>query len=279
MRTFLGVDEPESPDADLAPAALGRWVHRWLATIAPAGEFANIPVPDDLERGTRAAAISFRDSVLSLFAHCNREVPDWWLGTWGEACGIAAILARRLGSVSGWEKCAAEWNLDSIVIPLSNGESLRMRGRVDLVLIRGVTGTTRIPGNEAWIIDYKTGDPSPLNTFHLGRGDGVQLALYGLATRTLGAESVMMSRVGPSLDLQKAQLTGADLEGMASLWQALASMQDRGTFGQRGALRSEYGTRATYPLATLAIDEEVLGEKWELTHPLLSSHYTEDTLP
>jgi hypothetical protein len=89
----------------------------------------------------------------------------------------------------------------------------------------------------------------------------------------------MMSRVGPSLDLQEAQLTGADLEGMANLWQALASMQDRGAFGQLGALRSEYGVTATYPLATLAIDEDVLSEKWYLTHPLLASRYAQDTLP
>jgi hypothetical protein len=279
MRTFLGVDEPEPHDIDLAPAALGRWVHRWLATIAPAGEFASIPVPDELERITRAAATSFRDSILSLFTHCSRDVPDWWLGTWQEAAGIAAILARRLGAVSGWEKCAAEWNLGSVGIPLATGETLRVRGRIDLILARDSAVNGRIPGNEAWVIDYKTGDPSPLKPFLLSRGDGIQLALYGLAVRSIGAQLVMMSRVGPSLDLQGAQLTGADLDGMANLWQALASMQDRGTFGQLGPLRSEYGVTATYPLATLAIDEDVLSEKWDLTHSLLASRYPEDALP
>jgi hypothetical protein len=184
-----------------------------------------------------------------------------------------------LGAVTGWERCAAEWNVGSVGIPLPTGETLRVRGRIDLVLARGPAGAGSIPGAEAWIVDYKTGDPSQLRGYLLGRGDGVQLALYGLVARTLGAASVMMSRVGPSLDLQKPQLQGADLDGVTNLWQVLASMQDRGVFGQRGPLRSEFGISATYPLATLAVDEDVLNEKWELTHPLLASRHLEDALP
>jgi hypothetical protein len=44
-------------------------------------------------------------------------------------------------------------------------------------------------------------------------------------------------------------------------------MQESGVFGMHGALREEYGHRRDYPLATLAIDGEVLAEKWTLTHP------------
>ena len=44
-------------------------------------------------------------------------------------------------------------------------------------------------------------------------------------------------------------------------------MQESGVFGMRGALRTEFGFRGDYPLATLAIDEEILAEKWSLTHP------------
>ena len=44
-------------------------------------------------------------------------------------------------------------------------------------------------------------------------------------------------------------------------------MQERGVFGMRGPLRSEFSFNADYPLATLAIDEGVLEEKWAITHP------------
>jgi hypothetical protein len=44
-------------------------------------------------------------------------------------------------------------------------------------------------------------------------------------------------------------------------------MQERGVFGMLGGLRDEFAFRGDYPLATLAIDPEVLEEKWALTHP------------
>ena len=170
---------------------------------------------------------------------------------------------QRLGEVRGGVEGGQHG------VPLTTGETLRLRGRIDLILARGATGDGRIPGDEAWIIDYKTGDPAALSKSNLSKGDGLQLALYGLAGRTLGAAKVAMSRIGPSLDLEKAQLDGTDLEESAELWRALASMQDRGAFGQLGALRSAYGVSAAYPLATLAVDEDVLRQKWKLTHPLL----------
>ena len=53
-------------------------------------------------------------------------------------------------------------------------------------------------------------------------------------------------------------------------------MQESGVFGMRGALREEYGFRRDYPLATLAIDEEILAEKWTLTHPDFASAEEEE---
>ena len=43
-------------------------------------------------------------------------------------------------------------------------------------------------------------------------------------------------------------------------------MQERGTFGWKGPLRSEFGGEGSYPLATLALDEGVLEAKWAATH-------------
>ena len=63
------------------------------------------------------------------------------------------------------------------------------------------------------------------------------------------------------------QIQLADLDGLANLWRGLLRMQETGVFGMRGALRDEFGFGQDYPLATLAIDEDILAEKWALTHP------------
>jgi hypothetical protein len=47
-------------------------------------------------------------------------------------------------------------------------------------------------------------------------------------------------------------------------------MQQTGIFGMYGPLRSAWTFTRAYPLATLAIDQEILDERWELTHPALA---------
>jgi hypothetical protein len=119
-------------------------------------------------------------------------------------------------------------------------------------------------------VDYKTSDPKALDVGKFAAGDGLQLGLYGLAARALGATTVHMSRIGRSLDLNDAQITDEDLNGLESLWQSLVAMQESGRFGMLGPLRSPYGVRVSYPLATLAIDETLLKSKWALTHSTLN---------
>jgi hypothetical protein len=79
-----------------------------------------------------------------------------------------------------------------------------------------------------------------------------------------------MSRIGRSLDLNAAQITGNHLDALGPLWQALITMQESGRFGMLGPIRSSYGVRPTYPLATLGIDEALLESKWALTHARLN---------
>jgi RecB family exonuclease len=266
LETFLGLAEPEEADANLLPAARGQWVHRWLAAPAPGGSLVPLPAAAEFERTVRASAGKFRVSVARLLADCGREVPDWWDSTWRDAAAIAATLARKIGGLSGWERCAAEWVIENIAVALPDGATLRLRGRVDLLLSRG----SGEPGAEVWIIDHKTGDPEPLRLGKFLQGDGLQLGLYALAARAKGAAKVGFSRLGPSHELANPSLTEAALEEAVPVWCELAAMQDRGTFGQLGELRSEYGIHAVYPLATLAIDTAVLARKWKLTHPALA---------
>ena len=127
-------------------------------------------------------------------------------------------------------------------------------GRIDLIL----TGAP-VP-DDAWIVDYKTGNRKPLTAGKLPTGDGLQLALYALALNARG-----VSLLTPALDLT-VQLTLADLLAQPRLWRGLLRMQEEGVFGMRGRLRDEFAFRGDYPLATLAIDQGVLDEKWALTH-------------
>ena len=95
-------------------------------------------------------------------------------------------------------------------------------------------------------------------------------ALYALAFHQLGARSVGVSVLTPALELDRPQLTLDDLKAQEPIWRGLRHMQESGVFGMRGRLRDEFAFHGDYPLATLAIDEDVLAEKWGRTHRELS---------
>jgi hypothetical protein len=46
-------------------------------------------------------------------------------------------------------------------------------------------------------------------------------------------------------------------------------MQRTGVFGMKGELRPAFGYAPPYPFATLPIDNDILEDKWALTHPNL----------
>jgi hypothetical protein len=101
----------------------------------------------------------------------------------------------------------------------------------------------------------------------LVRGDAIQLGLYGLAARELGAADVDLSILSLRTELDKPQLKIDVLTEFSDFWNELYQMQEKGVFGLRGAIRNEFGFSPDYPLATLPIDKEFLDEKWALTHP------------
>jgi hypothetical protein len=153
-----------------------------------------------------------------------------------------------------------EWKLEEVALPFDE-DALHVKGRVDLLL------TTGDSIENAWLVDYKTGNRRALSTKELATGSGVQLALYALALRAAGAREVGLSLLTSDGELDAPQLSVVDLDTLDGLWRGLVRMQNSGIFGLRGALRPEYGVRSDFPLATLAIDEEILAEKWALTHP------------
>ena len=63
------------------------------------------------------------------------------------------------------------------------------------------------------------------------------------------------------------QLRIDDFADCGPAFRELARMQSTGIFGMHGLIRGAYTFAKDYPLATLAIDREILEERWEKTHP------------
>jgi hypothetical protein len=208
---------------------------------------------------------------LSILKACgrNRE-PDWWTSGWHNARHLAEQFAEQLGTISDWPQLATEWKLDSPhMIKLMDGEELRVRGRVDLVLARDERA------DELWIIDYKTGEAKPLSSTEaalrkqLVSGDGIQICIYALALRC-ACQNIWVSLLTRDANL-KLQVTLDDIVAQNEIWREIARMQNTGIFGMLGELRSKFTFTGTYPLATLEIDKDLLEQKWERTHPLFAN--------
>jgi PD-(D/E)XK nuclease superfamily len=285
MKVFLGI-EGSDEDGDAWPAAAGQWVHRWLAESTQTDEnevFVPITEVEEIRGRLLTRARAFREFVQDLCATRHTPLPDWWMSGWSNALYLADCLAAKLSDLSNdWSCWAVEWPLGSPFASVSLGENeiLRLRGRIDLILARGERDQSRLGYGNLWLVDYKTGRQRGFNLHELrGResnadkfrrqlikGKGVQLALYALAVRALGAEDVQLTVLGTVDDLEP-QFRLEDAVAQTDFWRELHRMQQTGVFGMFGSVHSDYGFARPYPLATLPIDTDLLEEKWVLTHP------------
>ncbi len=277
LKKFLGVEARED---DLASwnLAIGQWVHDWLRQVAPSdGEFIPRPSAQDVRVRVQNAARQFRADVQTLR---GRALPDWWISAWNQAALIADTLAETITTTEAWSHFATEWTLpSSLLIRVSETEQLAVRGRIDLLLARTPGANDAFPFRDAWIIDYKTGRRASLapgrNTrdaaqdfrTKLLEGKGVQLAVYALALRAVGADEVGASLLTRELDLDQPQVSLPVIEGPREIWEEFARLSRNGVFGMRGELRGEFRFQKDYPLATLGLDPDFLDEKWTATHP------------
>lgn len=287
MRLFLGVN-PDGGKGNAWATATGLWVHRWLGDSVrhtTGDAFIKLCEVDEIRVRLGQHARQFRNEVHDLCVGCGRPLPDWWISGWSNALYIADRLAGKLsGLAADWTHMASEWQLDSPTkIPLGRNEFLRVRGRIDLILARGERKESRLPFDNLWLIDYKTGRQRGLNVYErhsklataekfrklLAKGRGVQLALYALATHALGASNVQLALLGLA-DGLAPQFRLTDALAQKDFWQELCRMQETGVFGMLGPIHADYGFAYDYPLATLGVDEELLKQKWATTHPALA---------
>jgi hypothetical protein len=282
LKKYLGVRAPEE-DASVWNTSTGKWIHDWLARIAHPGEktFAQLPDAAEIDERLRAAAREKREQVAQLCRSAGRALPDWWESGHRHALFLARMLGEKLATITDWPWLATEWKIDEASpVKVANGGALSFRGRIDLVLAR--QAATSLATEELWIVDYKTGAKKSLASGNddvekrratlrkrLLDGSALQLGLYALAALSLGAERTFVSLLSPLVRPFGPQLEGADVAAETDIFSELARMQQTGQFGMHGPLHSAYRFTDDYPLATLAIDPDVLELRWEKTHPAL----------
>lgn len=275
MKHALGI---ENTTRDPAPhhhqLALGTWVHRWLSPAGHAGKpgaWKTFPRGGEWLLSVDAAAEGTRRQVEAAYRAAGTTLPEWWIALWEEARGTARHIAAELEQIQGWPRIATEWSLPrKLIVTLPDGSRMPLRGRMDLLLADGDPRGEAQPNY--WVVDYKTGNDTPLQANRLGqqlvKGKSLQICLYALARAHLGAADVTASLVSLYTRMEpQVRLSDLRNPSLNAFWQELACMQASGVFGMLEPLRPEYGFAPDHPLATLAIDIDILEEKWALTHP------------
>jgi hypothetical protein len=202
----------------------------------------------------------------------GKVVPDWWNSGWLNARYLARHLGAKIGGAKGWEWMATELAVGREgAVKIADGMELELHGQIDLVLAQNDADS--FAGQKIWIVDYKTGSTKELKASdlhdNLVKGTTLQLGLYALAMRERGAAEVSVSIISLAVKNVSPQLSVADLAPHTDVFADLAEMQRTGVFGMKGEIRPAFGYSAPYPLATLQIDNDILEDKWALTHPAL----------
>ena len=274
MKRYLDVEAPEDAMNPWA-ATTGKWVHHWLANIIETrGEriFSAFPTLAKIDERIRFAADEQCTALRHLCDLLGKVVPDWWSSGWLNARYVARHLGTKIGATKGWNWMATEFAVGREgAVKIANGVELQLCGQIDLVLAQDDAAS--FAGQKIWIVDYKTGSDRELKTSdlhdNLVRGAPLQLALYALAMRELDAAEVSVSIISLATKNVAPQLSVAELAPHTDVFADLAEMQRTGIFGMKGEIRPAFGYSAPYPLATLPIDNDILEDKWALTHPAL----------
>jgi len=274
MKHYLGVEAPQDA-ANAWAATTGQWVHQWLANIIEKRNgkiLSAFPALAEIDERIESAADERCAALRRLCGLIGKVLPDWWTSGWLNARYLARHLGAKIASAKEWNWMATELAVGrDDTIKIADGVELRLRGQIDLVLTQ--KDAASFAGQNIWIVDYKTGSDRELKTSdlhdNLVRGTSLQLGLYALAIRELGAAEVCASIISLRVKNVAPQLSVDDLAPHSDVFADLAEMQRTGIFGMKGEIRPAFGYTAAYPLATLPIDNDILEDKWALTHPAL----------
>jgi len=276
FKYLLGVEPRWDPATDDPRSrSVGLWAHAWVRPGPETGPTApSLPLPERAlwQKLARARADDARTQIIATYAAAGKILPEAWMDAWTTAHRVAQEWIDALAGTDGWSQALAEATLPlglKGALPQTDTE-FALRGRLDLVLCNRPAQVVpeNLRGARAWLIDFKSGGDRPLGLTRLARGEGLQLALYALALRALGAEGVAMTTLTREAAAE-TQLTGADLDAdaLTGMWRTLAEFSSAGCWGEFHDLTDAHDRPGDYPLATLPVAGEILREKWALTHP------------
>lgn len=292
-RFYLGVHpRPDFSDLDPRPAAIGRWVHEWLAFALAdqRGRWSERYSGNDLSKRLADHLAQAREELVNLFKNVGAAVPHYVEGALDEAEWQARAIANILAGAVRWPLAAAEWNLPPVRLVLGTSQNnggeeeaddsvqlLIPTGRIDLLLAEEAPknvgeGRGGLP-DRLLLWDYKTGSQEkPLTEGNYARalksGRGVQIGLYALALNVLGAKEVRAGILTTDANWENTVSLNV-IRSVTDFWKELARMEATGEFGMLGEAQPEFGSPVRFPLATLPVPPDLLANKWDLTHPAL----------
>lgn len=252
LRSYVGVSLQRRTESSPWGRALGIWVHSWVQDAGGRGFVPNPGkqwIPKTVE-----AAKTFRAKVE---AANGGSVPTWWSCLWGQSLAKARLLAHSLTAIEH-PFVAVEYPLPFTEVSLAGRQVLPIGGRTDLIFSdRRPVSRDDFSDANLLVVDLKTGSDKPLSIARMEQGIGIQLGLYGLRTRAAGAANTGLCLLKPG-DPAEEQVNGDEAASLASLWSTLATMLEKGAFGQLEAVRDEYSHTPELPLATLGVDPRIL---------------------
>jgi CRISPR/Cas system-associated exonuclease Cas4 (RecB family) len=174
LRGIHGLREAERPSAiqRMDPATRGLIYHEVQAELLQGGDWL-----ERLDPVLEAVASKYEERMAPA-------IPQIWHS---EVSAIRADLLgwlqQKLALEADWSPVASEQKFD---VELEDG--YRLAGRIDLI--------ERRTGGVLRVVDHKTGKPpEKRDSFMVGRGEGLQPVLYGLAAEKILDERVAFGRL------------------------------------------------------------------------------------
>ena len=241
---ILHLSPPQLSISKGASREKGIWVHRWLQE-----DF------DDIE----TIALQFYSKHLSKKTpHQEQNILYQSLFEEAKAHALQIQTAFQNHFSNLYRYAEIELPKDiSLELTSHPQKSLKMRGRIDALLTHTAIDKIENVDQPIYIIDFKTSSRKPLTKNNLQKGYGLQLLLYGLALRKIGATQVTLALVSPE---GTTPLTIENWQDFDPLLEELLLIS-QGHFGDL-APHFENGSSNFHPTATLAIDPKILATKY-----------------
>lgn len=250
---------------DVSRIIMGSWAHNWIClNDCKSGNFIAKPQESTWTHSASTKANAELASLKKRHTAIQQMVPSRFLSKWHSAVQTTHNWIKTISRHSDIAYIASEYVLPhNTFVCLENICKFPVTGRLDLV------AKSDHSNEKLWVIDFKSGNPSPLTTNNFLQGKGLQIIFYALALASNAHAMVDFSYLQPFSPL-KRQCSLEDLSELTALWHALKLIHEKGVFGQKEFTRFNHVSNVPqYPIATLTISNSVLSKKWNLTHPHL----------